>query len=172
MPRSTIALCDIHSPLMQSFQKMLLKRSSPSCLSVAIIPCIRSSSVPMDPCTWTLLPRPILAKRRTGNPRYTATIREPNLRLVAASGIMTPKKTNQMFSPAERYATGIRNAEGFAFDSTGRLFVTQPGRDQLRSNWPELYKPEKEATQPAEELMLLKSGGHYGWPECSAFYEE
>jgi len=25
-------------------------------------------------------------------------------------------KTNQMFSPAERYATGIRNAEGFAFD--------------------------------------------------------
>jgi glucose/arabinose dehydrogenase len=32
-------------------------------------------------------------------------------------------KTNQI-SPAKRYATGIRNAEGFAFDSTGRLFVT------------------------------------------------
>lgn len=75
-------------------------------------------------------------------------------------------KTNQMFSPAERYATGIRNAEGFAFDSTGRLFVTQHGRDQLHSNWPELYKPEEEATLPAEELMLLKSGGDYGWPEC------
>src|SRR5580658_8485882 len=51
-------------------------------------------------------------------------------------------KTNQTFSPAERYATGIRNAEGFAFDSTGRLFATQHGRDQLHSNWPELYKPE------------------------------
>ena len=75
-------------------------------------------------------------------------------------------KTNQMFSPAERYATGIRNAEGFAFDSTGRLFVTQHGRDQLHSNWPELYKPEEEATLPAEELVLLKSGGDYGWPEC------
>jgi glucose/arabinose dehydrogenase len=48
-------------------------------------------------------------------------------------------KTNQMFSRAERYATGIRNAEGFAFDSTGRLFVTQHGRDQLHSNWPDLY---------------------------------
>jgi glucose/arabinose dehydrogenase len=26
-------------------------------------------------------------------------------------------KTNQTFSPAERFATGIRNAEGFAIDS-------------------------------------------------------
>jgi len=44
--------------------------------------------------------------------------------------------------------------------------VTQHGRDQLHMNWPELYKPEEEATQPAEELLLLKSGGDYGWPEC------
>ena len=75
-------------------------------------------------------------------------------------------KTNQVFSPAQRYATGIRNAEGYAFDSMGRLFVTQHGRDQLHSNWPEFYKPEEEATLPAEELVLLKSGGDYGWPEC------
>ena len=75
-------------------------------------------------------------------------------------------KTNQKFSPAERYATGIRNGEGFAFDSAGRLFVTQHGRDQLHSNWPDLYKPSDEALQPGEELMLLKSGGDYGWPEC------
>jgi glucose/arabinose dehydrogenase len=75
-------------------------------------------------------------------------------------------KTNQTFSPAERYATGIRNAEGFAFDAAGRLFVTQHGRDQLHSNWPDLYKPEQEATLPAEEVVLLKSGGDYGWPEC------
>jgi len=75
-------------------------------------------------------------------------------------------KTNQKFSPAERYATGIRNGEGFAFDSAGRLFVTQHGSDQLHSNWPDLYKPSDEALQPAEELMLLKSGGDYGWPEC------
>ena len=75
-------------------------------------------------------------------------------------------KLDQRFSPAERYATGIRNAEGFAFDDTGRLFVTQHGRDQLHSNWPELYKPEEEATLPAEELLLLKQAGDYGWPEC------
>ncbi|MDB6082757.1 MAG: glucose/sorbosone dehydrogenase-like protein [Gammaproteobacteria bacterium] len=76
-------------------------------------------------------------------------------------------KTNQTFSPAERFATGIRNAEGFAIDGNGhRIFVTQHGRDQLHTNWPDLYKPEEEATQPAEELLLLAQGGDYGWPEC------
>jgi mono/diheme cytochrome c family protein len=75
-------------------------------------------------------------------------------------------KTNQTFSPAERYATGIRNAEGFAIDPAGRVFVTQHGRDQLYTNWPDFYKPDQEATLPAEELMLLKPKGDYGWPEC------
>jgi glucose/arabinose dehydrogenase/mono/diheme cytochrome c family protein len=75
-------------------------------------------------------------------------------------------KTKQTFSPAGRFATGIRNAEGFAIDDAGRIFVTQHGRDQLHANWPDLYKPEEEATQPAEELLLLKQGGDYGWPKC------
>src|SRR5579863_3492099 len=75
-------------------------------------------------------------------------------------------QTDQKFSPTERYATGIRNGEGFAIDGEGRIFVTQHGRDQLHSNWPELYKPEEEATLPAEEVVALKQGGDYGWPEC------
>src|SRR5712675_1984534 len=75
-------------------------------------------------------------------------------------------KTNQNFSPSDRYATGIRNGEGFAIDSGGRIFVTQHGRDQLHANWPDLYKPDQEATLPAEELLLLKPKGDYGWPEC------
>ncbi len=75
-------------------------------------------------------------------------------------------KMNQTFSAAERFATGIRNAEGFAIDSNGRVFVTQHGRDQLRANWPDLYKADQEATQPAEELLLLKAKGDYGWPMC------
>jgi len=75
-------------------------------------------------------------------------------------------KTNQVFSSAERYATGIRNGEGFAFDAVGLLFVTQHGRDQLHANWPDIYKPDQEATLPAEQIMLLKQGGDYGWPEC------
>jgi len=75
-------------------------------------------------------------------------------------------KTNQTFSPAERFATGIRNAEGFAIDSGGRVFVTQHGRDQLHANWPDVYKADQEATLPSEELLLLKAKGDYGWPEC------
>jgi glucose/arabinose dehydrogenase len=75
-------------------------------------------------------------------------------------------KANQTFSSLARFATGIRNAEGFAIDSAGQLFVTQHGRDELHTNWPDLYKPDQEATLPAEELLLLKPGGDYGWPEC------
>jgi mono/diheme cytochrome c family protein len=75
-------------------------------------------------------------------------------------------KPNQVFSPAERFTTGIRNAEGFAIDADDRLFVTMHGRDQLHANWPDLYKPEEEATLPSEELLLLRQGGDYGWPKC------
>ena len=75
-------------------------------------------------------------------------------------------KTNQTFSPTDRFATGIRNAEGFAMDASGGIFVTQHGRDQLYTNWPERYKPDQEATLPAEEVLLLKKNGDYGWPEC------
>ncbi|MEP6884729.1 MAG: PQQ-dependent sugar dehydrogenase [Gammaproteobacteria bacterium] len=94
-----------------------------------------------DPCTELLT--------RGGIWRYDAT------------------KTGQSFSPAGRYATGLRNSEGFAVDAAGeRIFVTQHGRDQLHSNWPAVYQLDQEATLPAEELLLLKEGGDYGWPEC------
>jgi len=93
---------------------------------------------------------------------------EPCTELETRGGIWLydANKTNQTFSPAERFATGIRNAEGFAIDPSGRVFVTQHGRDQLHANWPDLYKPDQEATLPAEELLLLRAKGDYGWPEC------
>ena len=75
-------------------------------------------------------------------------------------------KKDQRFSPAERYATGLRNGEGFAFDAAGRLLVTQHGRDQLQQNWPKLYTAQQSAQQPAEEIVELKRGADYGWPEC------
>ena len=115
---------------------------------------------------WTLLPRLTPASFKTANLNRRARTRVPNSRPAAASGVIDANETNQTFSPAARYATGIRNAEGFAIDSDGRVFVTQHGRDQLHANWPDLYKPSEEATLPAEELLLLKPGGDYGWPEC------
>jgi glucose/arabinose dehydrogenase/mono/diheme cytochrome c family protein len=74
---------------------------------------------------------------------------------------------NQKFSPAERYATGIRNADGIAIDSTGHgLYSTQHGRDQLGQNWPKLFTPEQGAYLPAEELLRVVRNGNYGWPYC------
>jgi glucose/arabinose dehydrogenase/mono/diheme cytochrome c family protein len=79
-------------------------------------------------------------------------------------------KTGQTFSAAARYATGIRNGEGFGFDKTGRLYVTQHGRDQLSQNWPKLYTVEQGVELPAEEIIELKQGSDYGWPEC--YYDQ
>lgn len=76
-------------------------------------------------------------------------------------------RLGQKFSPAERYATGIRNGMGLAFDSAGRLFATQHGRDQLLQNWPALYPDAARATDlPAEVLLQVSKGGDYGWPTC------
>jgi glucose/arabinose dehydrogenase/mono/diheme cytochrome c family protein len=76
-------------------------------------------------------------------------------------------RTGQRFSPAERFATGIRNAVGIAVDPTGvGIYATQHGRDQLRENWPDLYTQEQGANLPAEELLRIEEGADYGWPEC------
>jgi glucose/arabinose dehydrogenase len=75
-------------------------------------------------------------------------------------------RLDQHFSPAERFVTGLRNGEGISFDSAGRIIATQHGRDQLGQNWPKLYTLQQNANQPAEELVELRQGADFGWPEC------
>jgi glucose/arabinose dehydrogenase/mono/diheme cytochrome c family protein len=75
-------------------------------------------------------------------------------------------RTGQRFSPAERFITGLRNGEGFAFGPSGEIYATMHGRDQLSENWPKLYQPEQGPNLPAEELVRLEQGADYGWPEC------
>ncbi|WOJ90985.1 PQQ-dependent sugar dehydrogenase [Methylocapsa polymorpha] len=99
--------------------------------------------------------------------------RSPCVELETRAGIWRydANRTGQRFSPAERFATGIRNGEGFAFASTGgEIYVTQHGRDQLAENWSKFYKPEQGANLPAEELLRLERGADYGWPEC--YYDD
>jgi glucose/arabinose dehydrogenase/mono/diheme cytochrome c family protein len=93
---------------------------------------------------------------------------EPCTELKTRGGIwrFDAHKTGQRFSPAARYATGIRNGEGMDFDSAGRLFVTQHGRDQLLENYPKLYTVSRGHELPAEEVFVLEAGGDYGWPRC------
>lgn len=123
----------------------------------------------IDPAGWMYVD---VATRtnscQVGNRQPRSPGQEPCRELETRGGIWryNANELDQTFSPAARYATGIRNAEGFGIDSAGRIFVTQQGRDQLHANWPGLYKRSEEATQPAEELLLLNQGGDYGWPEC------
>lgn len=76
------------------------------------------------------------------------------------------KQTGQRFAASDRYAAGIRNAGGLAFDASGRLYATQHGRDQLPENWPKLYTPEAGREVPAEVLFIVEKDGDYGWPYC------
>ena len=75
-------------------------------------------------------------------------------------------KTNQTFTPANRYATGIRNAVGIAIDGEGKVWSTQHGRDQLAENWSKLYTQEQGQNLPAEELLSIEKNADYGWPRC------
>ena len=93
---------------------------------------------------------------------------KPCTELETRAGIWkySANRTNQRFSPAERHATGIRNAIGIALDPGGQLYSTQHGRDQLAENWPKLYNPEQGQNLPAEELLKIEDGADYGWPVC------
>lgn len=94
---------------------------------------------------------------------------EPCTELETRGGtwLYSADKLDQKFSPAERYATGLRNGMGLSFDASGRLFATQHGRDQLLQNWGKLYTDAKMTTElPAEELVLEKQGADFGWPFC------
>lgn len=75
-------------------------------------------------------------------------------------------RTNQKFSPAERYSTGIRNTGGITWDSKGHMFAVQHGRDQLFANWGAHYTAKQSAELPSEVMVAPVKGGDFGWPYC------
>lgn len=93
---------------------------------------------------------------------------DPCIELETRAGVWKydANKPGQVFSKNERYASGIRNIGGLGFDTSGRLFVTQHGRDQLRENWSKLYSAQQGLELPAEEMIMVKDGAAYGWPQC------
>ena len=55
-------------------------------------------------------------------------------------------------------ARGLRNPFGLAVHpETGALFASVNGRDDL---------PDPDAPEPAEMLVRVRPGAHYGWPHC------
>jgi glucose/arabinose dehydrogenase/mono/diheme cytochrome c family protein len=90
----------------------------------------------------------------------------------AGTWLYDANKLNQQFSPAQRFSTGLRNGEGLSFDSAGRIIATQHGRDQLSENFASLYNAKQGAEEPAEELVQLRRGADFGWPECYYDYDQ
>ncbi|MDP9047094.1 MAG: PQQ-dependent sugar dehydrogenase [Bacteroidota bacterium] len=84
-----------------------------------------------------------------------------------AAGIWEFKanKLNQKQSDGIRYATGLRNVVGLAWNQQdNQLFVMQHGRDALHDLFPNLYSVHQSAELPAECMFALKRGDNAGWP--------
>jgi glucose/arabinose dehydrogenase len=74
-------------------------------------------------------------------------------------------KFQQTYGDGTRYATGLRNVVGLDWDkASDNLFVTQHGRDQLNTLFPDMYDQVESATLPAETLYKIESGDNAGWP--------
>ena len=87
--------------------------------------------------------------------------------LDSAGGIWQFKadKLNQTYKDGIRYATGLRNVVGMAWNKDlNKLFVMQHGRDQLHDLYPDLYTEKQSAVLPAECMYAINKGDNAGWP--------
>jgi glucose/arabinose dehydrogenase len=84
------------------------------------------------------------------------------------------RKKNQTQSTGVHFARGIRNAVGIAISPIdGKLWTTQPGRDQLGGDGAVgPFDAKYNAENPAEELMQVNEGDDFGWPYCYYSVEE
>jgi len=74
-------------------------------------------------------------------------------------------KFKQSYSEGKRYATGLRNVVGLDWNfKLNKLVVTQHGRDQLNTLYPDLFDQETSANLPAETMYIINEGDDAGWP--------
>ena len=91
----------------------------------------------------------------------------PELDVRAGIWRFDPARLHQVYNVSQRFATGIRNAVGLAWNPTlHALYATQHGRDGLHNSYPKLYSIEKSDDTPSEELLKVEAGDDYGWPYC------
>ncbi len=75
--------------------------------------------------------------------------------------------TNQTGGTATRYAQGYRNMVALAINpADDALYGVQHGRDNLFSNWGDLFTAEESAELPSEEFVRISQGSNNGWPYC------
>jgi glucose/arabinose dehydrogenase/mono/diheme cytochrome c family protein len=89
----------------------------------------------------------------------------PLLKTAGGVWMFNADKKNQTYVDGVRYATGLRNVVGVAWNyESNKLFVMQHGRDQLNSIFPALYTAKQNAQLPAECMYALTKGADAGWP--------
>jgi glucose/arabinose dehydrogenase len=87
--------------------------------------------------------------------------------LDSAGGIWQFKadQLNQTYGTGVRYATGLRNVVGLAWNNdVNSLFVMQHGRDQLHDLFPAMFDTKQSAELPAECMYQVQKGTNCGWP--------
>ncbi len=72
---------------------------------------------------------------------------------------------NQVFSRAQRYATGMRQPVALAWHE-GHLFAAMNSRDSLDTLWPGKFTAQDNANRPLEPLLQVDPGSTFGWPYC------
>ncbi len=98
---------------------------------------------------------------------------DPCVELQSRAGIFAfdANKPGQKLTDGRRYATGIRNAVGLAWNGpVNELWTMMHGRDQLAMNWG--FSDDYNAENPGEELLQLRDGDDFGWPYCYYSTEE
>ncbi|MBT8180768.1 MAG: PQQ-dependent sugar dehydrogenase [Eudoraea sp.] len=74
-------------------------------------------------------------------------------------------KFKQSYAEGKRYATGLRNVVGLDWNfKLNKLVVTQHGRDQLNTLYPDLFDQKTSANLPAETMYIINEGDDAGWP--------
>ena len=92
---------------------------------------------------------------------------EPCTELKTRGGIWRydANKIDQMFSPAKRYATGIRNGEGIDFDAARAPVRRSTAAISSRRTGPSCTRRSR-AGSAGRGVADVEKGGDYGWPRC------
>ena len=74
-------------------------------------------------------------------------------------------KQNQKQSDGIRFATGLRSIVALSWNpEDDQLYALNHGRDYLHNHAPNYYSQWENTILPAEEFLIIKEGGDYGWP--------
>ncbi|MDH5398035.1 MAG: PQQ-dependent sugar dehydrogenase [Cyclobacteriaceae bacterium] len=95
----------------------------------------------------------------------------PQLEQHAGVWVYAADKPNQTQKDGRQWASGIRSVVAMDWNPVDEnLYIIIHGRDDLLRLFPSIYDPWQSAVLPAEELIKVTEGSHFGWPYC--YYDQ